>query len=126
VRAINIGGRWRTPESEVKRLLGQLVEERTAPRVTCVVIYVRVSGASQSRELENQIEALKKYVEQNSWKLIEIVRDIASGLKEDRRGLMKLIEMARRHEFDVLLIAYKDRLTRSVSSILKRCSKLME
>ena len=25
---------------------------------------------------------------------------------------MKLVEMARKHEFDVLLIAYKDRLTR--------------
>ena len=112
VRAINIGGRWRIPESEVKRLLGQPVEEIVTPRVTRVVVYVRVSGANQRKELENQIEALKKYVEQNNWKLIEVVRDIASGLKEDRKGLLKLIEMARKREFDVLLIAYKDKLTR--------------
>jgi len=55
---------------------------------------------------------LKKYVEQYNWELVAIVKDIASGLKEDRRGLWKLIEMAKRHKFDILLVAYKDRLTR--------------
>ena len=58
------------------------------------------------------MEALKKYVEQNNWKLVGVIKDIASGLKEDRRGLWKLIEMAKKHEFDVLLVAYRDRLTR--------------
>ncbi len=86
VRAVNVGGRWRIPESEVKRILGQPVEEITTPRVARVVIYARVSGANQKKELENQIEALKKYVEENKWKLVGIVKDVASGLKEDRRG----------------------------------------
>ncbi len=112
IRAINIGGRWRIPESEIKRLLGQPIEEITTPRLARVVVYARVSGANQKKELENQIEALRKYIEQKNWKLIAIVKDIASGLKEDRRGLWKLIEMARKHEFDILLVAYKDRLTR--------------
>ena len=112
IRAININGRWRIPESEIKRLLGRSVEEIKTPRVARVIIYTRVSGANQKRELENQVEALKKYVEQNNWKLVGVVKDIASGLKEDRRGLWKLVEMAKRHEFDVLLVAYRDRLTR--------------
>lgn len=112
VRAVNINGRWRIPESEIKRLLGESVESIVTPRVARVVIYARVSGANQRKELENQVEALKKYVEENGWKLVGVVKDVASGLKEDRRGLLKLIEMARRREFDVLLIAYRDRLTR--------------
>jgi len=112
IRAININGRWRIPESEIKRLLGQPVEEIKTPRVARVVIYARVSGINQRKELENQVEALKKYVEQNNWKLVGVVKDIASGLKEDRRGLRKLVEMAKRHKFDILLVAYKDRLTR--------------
>jgi putative resolvase len=62
--------------------------------------------------LENQVEALRKYVEQNNWKLVGVVKDVASGLKEDRKGLLKLVEMAKKREFDVLLVAYKDRLTR--------------
>jgi len=112
IRAVNIGGRWRIPESEINRILGQSVEEIETPRVARVVIYARVSGANQKKELENQIEALKKYVEQNNLELVGIVKDIASGIKEDRRGLWKLIDMAKKHEFDILLIAYKDRLTR--------------
>ncbi len=112
IRAVNIGGRWRIPESEIKRLLGQPVEEMRTPRVVRVVIYARVSGANRKKELGNQVEALKKYAEKNRWKLVGIIKDIASGLKEDRRGLLKLIEMARKHEFDVLLVAYRDRLTR--------------
>jgi predicted site-specific integrase-resolvase len=55
---------------------------------------------------------LRKYVEQNNWKLVGVVKDVASGLKEDRKGLLKLVEMAKKREFDVLLVAYKDRLTR--------------
>ncbi|RLE48113.1 MAG: IS607 family transposase [Candidatus Methanomethylicota archaeon] len=112
IRAVNIGGRWRIPESEIKRILGQPVEEIRTPRAARVVIYARVSGANQKKELENQVEALKKYIEQNNWELVAVVKDIASGLKEDRRGLWKLIEMAKKHEFDVLLVAYRDRLTR--------------
>jgi len=112
IRAVNVNGRWRIPESEIKRVLGQPVEEATVPKTARVVIYARVSGANQRGELENQVEALKKIVEQNGWELIGVVRDVASGLEEDRRGLWKLVEMAKKHEFDVLLIAYRDRLTR--------------
>jgi len=39
------------------------------------------------------------------------VKDIGSGLKEDRRGLKKLIELAKRRQIDAV-IAHKDRLTR--------------
>ena len=45
--------------------------------------------------MENQIEVLKKYAEENKWKLVEIIKDVASGLKEDRRRLWKLIERLR-------------------------------
>jgi predicted site-specific integrase-resolvase len=42
--------------------------------------------------------------------IIEI-KDIGSGLKEDREGLKKLIELAKRRQIDAV-VAYKDRLTR--------------
>jgi len=44
--------------------------------------------------------------------VVGVVEDVAGGLKEDRRGLQRLIEMTRNHEYDVLLVAYRDRLTR--------------
>jgi len=112
IRAVNVNGRWRIPESEVRRVLGQPVGEALVSKICRVVIYARVSGANQSKELENQVEALKSFVERNNWELIGVVRDVASGLNEDRKGLWKLVEMAKKHEFDMLLVAYKDRLTR--------------
>ena len=48
-----------------------------------------------------------------------VVKDIASGLKEDRRGLRKLIEMARKRQIDAIIVAYKDRLTRFGFTYLK-------
>lgn len=38
------------------------------------------------------------------------VKDIGSGLKEDRRGLKKLLELAKRRQIDVIVVAYKDRV----------------
>jgi excisionase family DNA binding protein len=112
IRAVNVNGRWRIPESEVKRILGQPVSEVQPPRLARVVIYARVSGSSQRAELDSQVEALKKYAEERGWSIVGVVWDIASGINEDRRGLWRLVEMAKRHEFDVLLVAYRDRLTR--------------
>ncbi|MEM4732578.1 MAG: IS607 family transposase [Desulfurococcaceae archaeon] len=112
IKAVNVYGRWRIPESEVKRLLGQPVEEFKEGKLLRAVVYGRVSGSSQKRELENQVEALKNYVEQKGWRLVAVVTDVASGLNEDRRGLRKVLDMAKKHEFDVLVVAYRDRLTR--------------
>ena len=39
------------------------------------------------------------------------IKDIGSGLKEDREGLKKLIELAKRRQIDTV-VAYKDKLTR--------------
>jgi Predicted site-specific integrase-resolvase len=38
------------------------------------------------------------------------IKDISSGLKEDREGLKKLL--AKRRQIDAVVVAYKDRLTR--------------
>jgi len=47
------------------------------------------------------------------------IKDIASGLKGDRRGLRKLVEMTRKRQIDAVVVAYKDRLTRFGFTYLK-------
>ena len=37
-------------------------------------------------------------------------------MKEDRRGLKKLLELAKRRQIDVIVVTYKDRLTVSASN----------
>ena len=112
--ANNVHGKWRIPYSEVERLL------RGVQRVKRVAIYARVSSNTQKNELERQVEALKLWVSKNfPHAEYVVVTDVASGLKEDRRGLKKIIEMARRKEIQMVVVAYKDRLTRFGFEYLK-------
>ena len=112
--AYNVHGKWRIPVSEVERLL------RGAQRVKHVAIYARVSSNTQKNDLERQVEALKFWVSKNfPHAEYVVVTDIASGLKEDRRGLKKIIETAKRKEIQVVVVAYKDSLTRFGFEYLK-------
>jgi len=108
IRAINIHGRWYIPESELEKLI-----KGVYATVKRVAIYARVSGSTQKEDLERQITSLEDYVKKQFPQAEYIViKDIASGLKEDRKGLKKLIELARGRQIDVIVIAYRDRLTR--------------
>ena len=108
VRAVNIHGRWYIPESEYERLTKGLYTG-----LKRVAIYARVSGSTQKDDLERQISSLEDYVKKYFPQAEYIVvKDIASGLKEDRKGLRKLLEMARKRQIEAVVVAYKDRLTR--------------
>jgi putative resolvase len=44
--------------------------------------------------------------------VIEVLKDVASGLNTQRKGLLKLFKLVEGRSVDVVLITYKDRLTR--------------
>jgi excisionase family DNA binding protein len=112
--AYNVHGKWRIPYSEVERVL------RGVQRVRRVAIYARVSSNTQKNDLETQVESLKLWVSKNFPNAeYVVVTDIASGLNEDRRGLRKLIELAKRREIQAVVVAYRDRLTRFGFEYLK-------
>jgi excisionase family DNA binding protein len=114
ITAYSVHGKWRIPYSEVERVL------RGVERVRRVAIYARVSSNTQRDDLERQVEALKLWVSKNLPNTeYVVVTDIASGLNEDRRGLRKLIEMAKRREIQAVVVAYRDRLTRFGFEYLK-------
>jgi len=119
VRAIEIHGRWYIPESEIERLTKGVYDS-----VKRVAIYARVSGNTQKDDLDRQIASLEDYVKKQFPQADYIViKDVASGLKEDREGLRKLIDLARRKQIDVVVVAYKDRLTRFGFSYLEELFK---
>jgi len=99
-----VGGKRRVPESEIKRILG-VHEERK------IVGYARVSSHARKGDLERQIELIRKYAEKRNWK-VEILEDVGSGLKDDRRNFQKLLKMVMNKEVSKVVIAYPDRLTR--------------
>ena len=76
-----------------------------------MAIYARVSP-TQKDYLERQLDALRDCVKKTFGEVSVIeIKDIGSGLKEDRRGLKKLLELTKRRQIDAV-VAYKDRLTR--------------
>ena len=101
-------GRWRIPYSEVERVLGLKSEEKEVR----AVIYARVSSSDQKGDLERQIEYLTQYCSAKGYRVVDILDDVASGLKTNRRGLMKLFNYVVNKQVDVVVITYEDRLTR--------------
>jgi len=99
-----IGGR-RIPESEIKRILG-LKEERV------VVGYARVSPTTQKDDLERQKQLLHSYAKDRGYGEIQILSDVGSGLNENRKGFLRLLEMVAERKVSKVIVAYKDRLTR--------------
>ena len=119
IRAIEIHGRWYIPESEVDRLT-----KGEYAGVKRVAIYARVGGNTQKDDLDRQIASLEDYVRKQFPQADYIViKDIASGLKEDRKGLKKLIDLARERQIDAVVVTYKDRLTRFGFSYLEELFK---
>ncbi len=110
-----IGGKRRVPESEIKRILGIHEEGK-------IIGYARVSSHTQKDDLERQIELIKSYAKEKGWD-IEILKDISSGLKEDRRNFKKLLKMVIDREVSKVIIAYPDRLTRFGFKILEEFFK---
>ncbi|MHA1583273.1 MAG: IS607 family transposase [Candidatus Baldrarchaeia archaeon] len=113
-----VGGRRRIPESEVKRLMG--IKEADVSRRAA--IYVRVSSHDQKQkgDLERQKQHLLKYARTRNYEVAAILEDVASGLNENRKGLNKLFNMVDKREIGVVIVSFKDRLTRFGFKYLER------
>jgi len=106
IRAVTTeGGKYRIPYSEIKKYLENREETRA-------VIYARVSSADKREDLERQINYLTNYATAKGYKVVEVLKDVASGLNAQRKGLLRLFKLVEGRNVDVVLVTYKDRLTR--------------
>ena len=101
------------PKDNVIKLLDQvglLVEDEERRDA----VYVRVSSHEQKNrgDLERQVIDILNACEKEGLDKPVIIRDTGSGLNTKRKGLTRLIEMAKDHEIKRIFITNKDRLTR--------------
>ena len=75
------------------------------------VLYARVSTRKQKKDLENQIQSLKSYCFQNDIVINGIYKDIASGMKLERRNLLFLIKEIINYKINSVIISHKERLS---------------
>jgi len=79
-------------------------------------IYARVSTGDQ--HLETQLLDLREMAKQRGCTIVNQYTDIISGAKSKRPGLDQLLADARRHRFDIVLVAAFDRIARNVRHFL--------
>jgi DNA invertase Pin-like site-specific DNA recombinase len=85
-------------------------------------LYCRISTADQ--HLETQLLDLRELAKQKRLQIVCEYTDVISGSKSKRPGLDQLMTDARRHRFDVVLVAAFDRIARNVRHFLEVLDEL--
>lgn len=78
------------------------------------LIYARVSTKNQEKSgnLDRQSQRLMEYAIKNKFHIENIYKEVASGINENRKELLKLLDHIKEEEIRYLIIEYKDRLAR--------------
>src|SRR5947209_5425664 len=83
--------------------------DEAIPKQEKVAIYARVSSAEHKANLERQAERLSQYCEVRGYQVIKSVKEIASGLNDNRPKLLALLKDT---SITRIVVEHKDRLTR--------------
>lgn len=101
-------------------------EENSKPDLIAC-IYARVSSAQNKENLERQAERLKDYAIARGYKIYKIVKEIGSGLNDNRKQLAKILVDP---NYNILIVEHKDRLARFGTNyleiLLKELDKKLE
>ena len=72
-----------------------------------VALYARVSSSDQKADLDRQVARLAEFAAGQNWRVVDVVKEIGSGLNGHRRGLMRLL---RNPQVRTLVVEHRDRL----------------
>lgn len=81
-----------------------------------VAIYCRVSDQGSKDNLNRQAERLIEYATAKGYTIYKVVKEIGSGLNDNRKQLSKLLE---EDNYNILLVEHPDRLARFGLNYLK-------
>jgi DNA invertase Pin-like site-specific DNA recombinase len=75
-------------------------------------LYARISTPDQRQHAENQVAALRQFIQAHEWEAAGEYIDHASGDRHDRPALTRMMQDAIERKFDVVAVFALDRLTR--------------
>jgi len=90
-------------------IITEPVGQRPPTGTESVVIYARVSAAENKANLNSQAERLQAYCAAKGWAVSQVVKEIGSGVNDERPKLLKVLTNA---SATVIVVEHKDRLTR--------------
>jgi predicted site-specific integrase-resolvase len=97
-----IKGAFKDESGHVLIPIHELIEKKIA-------LYSRVSSNEMKENLTRQENRLKEYANRNNYTIVKSVKEIGSGMNDNRP---KLISLLNDDSWNILLIENKDRLTR--------------
>lgn len=83
------------------------------------VLYARVSSSSQKKDLQNQLDVLRAFVNKNGITINDEYSDICSGLSLNRNGFQSMLDDIVDGKVQNVFVTYKDRLTRLSFDVFK-------
>lgn len=92
-----------------------------------VALYIRVStNDKQESSLEAQRQALESYCSARGWSIVHCYEERASGTKDSRPELMRLMLDAKRRRFDLVMVSKLDRFGRSLRHLINGLNELQQ
>jgi len=86
-----------------------IVEEDPPKKKGYVVIYTRVSSSENKSNLDSQAKRLTQYAIARGYQIDEIVKEVGSGVNDNRKKLQKIL---RDGKATCIIVEHRDRLTR--------------
>jgi putative resolvase len=119
---------WRAGQLDAYQLpTGTIIVRESKPNATGVALYARVSSAEQKNDMTRQVQRLRDYAAARGYQVVAEVREIASGLNDERPKLKQLLTDAK---VGVIVVEQRDRLTRlgygSIAALLEHEGRRVE
>ena len=116
-----VGGHRRYRKEDLDKFLG-LSEEIIEDIIDSTVTYARVSSNEQKQkgDLDRQSQRLSEYCAKKGWRVTHIIKDVGSGLNDNRSGFIRLTDMVLNKKVNKLVVEHKDRLTRFQFNLIKK------
>ena len=86
------------------------------PRKGPVTVYTRVPSAENTGNLLAQVDRVSAYCAARGWQVREVVKEVRSGLDDQRPKLLRLLSDP---DVTVIVVEHKDRLTRFGSAYIE-------
>lgn len=114
-----VGGHRRYQKEKLDDFVGIFNSEKTSD---VVATYARVSSHEQKQkgDLDRQSQRISEYCAKKKLKVEYIIKDVGSGLSDNRAGFVKLGNLVIDKKITHVIIENKDRLTRFQYSFVEK------
>lgn len=115
------GGHRRYSKDMLDEYLG-LPPKHEEPSEPVCATYARVSSNEQKQkgDLDRQSQRLSEYCARHGLYVKYIIKDVGSGLNDNRNGFKRLTELIVGRKVNRLVVEHKDRLTRFQFNFIRR------